>query len=369
MSQWEGVIGQNRVIKTLENLAYAKKIPNALLFIGNDGVGKHFVAKRFCALLNKNLGKEALYKINNLQEPYYKFIFPLPRGKNESPEDSPYSKLQQSQLENIKEEISRKTANPYYKIAINEAYSIKINSVREIKRFLSLSYEEEIYKIIEISEAHLMTHDAQNALLKSLEEPPERVVFILTAINSDSLLETIHSRCQTIFFDSLSNENVKEILRTYFIEETQENENIIEEVAPFSYGSVYKAIELINSDFECLIEKVISILRNSFIYKINSSIKELSDVISDVSGNSMKLFIQMLIIWLVDAERIRKGSEEILFKSKYDILEKFSNTIDGSKTQNTIMNLEKYSNMIDYNINLNIIAINIIFDLAALRFN
>lgn len=77
--------------------------------------------------------------------------------------------------------------------------SIGIDQVRRIKHFVGLRPYSEIYKVAYIEEAQNLTVEAQNAFLKTLEEPPERTIIILTAPSIDNLLPTITSRCQIIY--------------------------------------------------------------------------------------------------------------------------------------------------------------------------
>ena len=95
---FDDIIGQERAKKILSEFSSASKIPHALLFTGNEGIGKDFTAFRFAQLINSNsLPPEKREKINNLisqiTEPYIKYIIPLPRGKNETDSDSPTDKL------------------------------------------------------------------------------------------------------------------------------------------------------------------------------------------------------------------------------------------------------------------------------------
>ncbi len=133
--------------------------------------GRIFIAVKFAQELNLSSGKsndrEKLAKqISQLSEPYIKYVFPLPRGKNEIDESSPTEKLSSQEIEIVQGELRKKIANPYHKIIIPKANAIKINSIRDIKRFLSLDFSELSYRVIIISDAHLMNEPAQNALLK-----------------------------------------------------------------------------------------------------------------------------------------------------------------------------------------------------------
>ena len=147
--------------------------------------------------------EKIIKRIEQLSEPYIKYIIPLPRGKGESDSTSPTEKLTPDEIDLIKEQLPK-------------ANNIKISSIRNIKKYLSLDYSEFAQRFIVISDSHLMNEEAQNALLKNLEEPPENVIFILCTSQVSKLRRTITSRCWRINFDPLSEQEISEILKKYF---------------------------------------------------------------------------------------------------------------------------------------------------------
>ncbi len=135
---WDKLYGQTLVKEILTNLIDSNKIPHAILFSGIDGVGKDFAAINFAQNLNsKYISPENSNHINNLisnfSEPYIKYIYPLPRGKNETDSTGPTEKLSADDIQIVKDEISKKIKNPYYKISIPRASNIKIISIRFFK--------------------------------------------------------------------------------------------------------------------------------------------------------------------------------------------------------------------------------------------
>ena len=112
------VPGQQKALKNLSRIYKSQRIPHAFLFTGKSGTGKHFAAIEFTKLINgiyAGSGSQHIAKsIESLTEPYVRYIFPLPRGKNETGKDKPYDKLQQTQLAEIRSELNKKNNNPYY---------------------------------------------------------------------------------------------------------------------------------------------------------------------------------------------------------------------------------------------------------------
>ncbi len=364
---WSGLYGQDYVKSILTKIISSEKIPHAFLFQGIEGCGKELTAIRFVQALNKNLNASnqnthIINSIANFSEPYVKYITPLPRGKNENDESGPFEKLSEDDIQLFKDELKIKIKNPYHKITIPKANTIKINSVRDIKKFLSLNFSDLAYRIILISDAHLMNEAAQNALLKNLEEPPEGVIFIVCTPLPELLRETIRSRCWLINFHPLEEENIKNILIEYYDIDKQ----LAEDVSLFSGGSVTTALKLIKNDFEPLLNKTIYILRYSLGKKYDSALAELSQYISEGDTETIRLLIQMIIIWLNDTQKHRSNFQSFYFKKHLETIQKFNNKFPEAQITNCVYSLDRLSSMFRSNVNINVIVLNIIFELANL---
>jgi len=364
---FQNIQSQSRVQQILTRFISNSKIPHALLFTGIEGTGKDYIAIKFAQELNLSKGKingseKLAMQISQLSEPYLKFVFPLPRGKNETDESSPAEKLTPQEIEIVQRELQKKIKNPYHRILIPKANTIKINSIRDINKFLSLDYSDLSYRVIIISDAHLMNEASQNALLKNLEEPPENVIFILTTPYPSRLRETIRSRCWNVNFDPLDDKEVVGILIDFF----KEDKEIAESVAPFSDGSVQTALKLIDLDFYNLRETTISILRYSFGRKFNSAFDEVNKVLADQSAENIKLVIKMIITWLNDLQKQRYSLTKYFFKEHVKTLEKFNAKFPDVDLQNITFTLDKLSTLVKSNININLLTANLIFELSSL---
>ncbi len=363
---WEEITEQEKVKKILQNIYQSRRVPHAFLFYGLEGVGKFFTALQFAKLLNtqnNDLHSENIQKkISQLQEPYLKLILPLPRGKGESGEDTSTEKLSKDVIEGIQHEIQEKISNPYYQIKIADANTIKINSIREIKKFVVTSTDEIPFRFVIISDAHLMNDQSQNALLKNLEEPPEDIIFILITSRKTDLLPTIQSRCWEIDFEPLSEKAVTEILIKYF----NNDKATAEKVANYSEGSIINAIEFIQQDFKYILDKTISILRYSLGKRYNLAYQEILNFIKESNEKSVKVLTQMIKYWLNDTVRNKNSINSLYFKDYTDTIEKFNTRYtqtDVLKIFKVLDNLESYQNL---NINLNVACLNLIFEIASL---
>ncbi len=357
------VKGQERASNILSEIYNSQRIPNALLFSGIEGIGKHYLAIQFLKLLNQNSSAEVhIKKIENLLEPYVKLIFPLPRGKNETNNDPPTSKLLPATVTEIQEQIKIKANNPYHKIFIEKGNTIKINSIREINKIVSLNFDEIKYRGIIISEAHKMSIEAQNAFLKNLEEPPEGIIYILITSEPDKLLTTIKSRCWHINFDPLQPEDIAIILNKYF----SLNQNDFANALPFSQGSVTKALFLLENDINSYIEKTITILRYSLGKKYNTAYQEFIEIIESKSATAFQILIDLIISWLNDSNKQKYKFNELKFNDNIDTLEKFNVRYNKVNVNKIIDKLVILRNSIRNNVSLNLLAMNVIFEIASI---
>jgi DNA polymerase III subunit delta' len=363
MNKWNGFYGQDNVKDILEKIIFSGKIPHAFLFAGYEGTGKFFGALKFAIEVNSFPGNEKIINsITRLDEPYIKFIFPLPRGKNETESSTPYEKLGSEEFQFIQEQLELKKNNPYHKIVIPKANIIKISSIRDIKKFLTYDYDDVNYRVIIISDCHLMNDESQNALLKNLEEPPPGIIFILLTPYPEILRETIRSRCWQINFQPLSQSDIKNILLKYFSADTEQAET----VSRFANGSVTFALKLIENNLDELLIKTISILRNSLAKRINSAYQEMALLLDNDDPEIFRLVIQLIITWLNDVLKFRSGIKDIAFNKHSETIEKFNSKFPKADLLSAATKLEYLASLIKNNVNLNIISLNTIYVLSDL---
>jgi len=360
------IIGQSRVKEVLNNIYLSKRVPHAFLFYGPSGSGKFFTAIEFLKMLNSSVNDSSSEKffrnISTLSEPAVKLIFALPRGKGETGDDTSYEKLSADTLATISSEISALAGNPYHMLNIPGANTIKISSIRDIKKYSNLTDKSNYIKAVIIYDAELMADEAQNALLKVLEEPPEGFIFFLLTSVKEKLLPTILSRCWQVKFSSLSNEETKTVLVKYF----NIDQNKAELLSAFGDGSLETCLNLLKYDINAIMESAVQTIRYSLAKKYYLAFKTIEDSIEITNKEYVAFFIGAILKWLLDANKYRFNAKIDYFSTYKDTIEKFNskfNTIDISKTINK---LEQFSRLIDNNINLNIILQGIIFELSSL---
>ena len=125
--------------------------------------------------------------------------------------DDPIENLDTKSLDELNSLYLAKSKNPYQTIELEKANTILLNSIRHLKKKLYLTNSSSNWNIVIITESEKLcipSSQSANALLKILEEPPEKTLFILTTSNYNQILETIKSRCQPIYFPKIRKDEI-----------------------------------------------------------------------------------------------------------------------------------------------------------------
>ncbi|MCR4648530.1 MAG: DNA polymerase III subunit delta' [Lachnospiraceae bacterium] len=225
MARFEDIVGQEHLIEYLRKAVNGGEVSHAYIIEGEMRSGKEFIAKVF---------SEAL----------------LCEGES----DKPCGKCQSClQMEN--------NAHPdFYSIVHDKPSIISVKDIRDqVVKGISTRPFKSRYKIYLINEAEIMTEEAQNALLKTLEEPPEYVVIILLTTSKDKLLPTIQSRCVKLSLRPVD----KKILKKYLMKEYKIPDYKADIAVSFSQGNFGKAkMLIINEDFDKMKTEAVSLLKH-----------------------------------------------------------------------------------------------------------
>jgi DNA polymerase-3 subunit delta' len=189
---FDQIIDQQRPVRILNTFLRKNTIPHALLFTGLEGVGKTTAAVTF-AMAGNCTGKKPEPSVQASAE------HPEPDGACEAVNPCGVCRSCKKIQAGIHPDIRLiKPAGTY----------LRIGQIRELCETLTMKPYEARLRVIVISDAHAMTASASNALLKKLEEPPDRTILILTAPQPSDLLPTIASRCQLIRFNPIRRESI-----------------------------------------------------------------------------------------------------------------------------------------------------------------
>ena len=280
---FNNIIGNKEIkenlIKSLEN----NKTSHSYLFIGIEGIGKKLIAKEFAKSILCINNKKSQSELNN--------------EKNKLELNTEENKAEINKEENLicnncKSCIEFDTNNnPDFYLITPDGNSIKIEQIREMQKKVAEKPIISKNKVYIIDESDKMTKEAQNSLLKTLEEPPEYVTIILIAENENMILSTIKSRCTILHFKQIPNNELRNFLKTnYNIEEIEEN------ILNSFQGSIGKAIKL--KDKKESLEKIYKLIKNiktndiidlskmaEILYKEKDDIQDLLEYINTILIN------------------------------------------------------------------------------------
>ena len=370
---YNNLILNNSIFNTLIKANKINRLPHAVIFHGDDGIGKEAHAIEFAAYLNCNFKSKGYacgncsncIRIKSFQHGNVKLLVPMPSSKNSSKINSgSLHTLSKSQFDTYLKSLKSKSKNPYSKIDLN-AKSIPIGLIRQLRKDLSMSSLDNGWKIVMIFDAEKLCTGNQapaNALLKILEEPPIKTLFILVTSRFSRLLETIKSRCQCFYFGNLPIDEIKNYLKFY--EKKLEKINIISKM---SEGNLGLALKLLNN-YEIILKDLEMIINVYFKLKTNY-FRIFQDRLLDLNriGNrelfNIFFLLQIQLIRDIIFFKIDEESNHIIFKNfktEYVMIIKKYPNADFYSMINMVDGAYAYEQA---NVNLSLNALGLIFDM------
>ncbi len=289
---FELVFGQDTIVKTLKNVIKNKKLSHAYLFTGPRGTGKTSSAKLFAKTINclNNQNGDACNECENCKS----------FNENNNPDI----------------------------IEIDAASNNGVDEIREIKNKVNLVPSMSKYKVYIIDEVHMLSIGAFNALLKTLEEPPEYIIFILATTEPQKIPATIISRCQRFDFKNISHDKMKNCLQNIIKKENIKIEELaLEEIINNSNGGMRDAIGLLDqaasfSDDMITLKDIDELSGNINNEEINNIFNNILNKNYEFLFNKIKEYSSLGKDFLLICEKminfVRKG---ILFKKNIHINE------------------------------------------------
>ena len=325
---FNNVYGQEEVVTVLKNAIVTGKISHAYLFCGPRGTGKTTIAKIVARLVN----------CDNL-------IDGNPCGKC-------YNCLNYLNSNDI--------------VEIDAASNNGVDEIRELRDKVNLVPSNAKYKVYIIDEVHMLTTQAFNALLKTLEEPPSHVIFILATTEPHKIPLTISSRCQKFIFSKISDDKIVDRLKDIcYCENISTDDDTLYEIARLSDGGMRDAINILDQ----LVAYSNGNITIDDVYKVNGSVSynDLYNLLNNIilnnkieivnfvdylnnSGKDIAKFIEELLIFLKDVIIFKNTGidSNISIKNKYIklICDKYDDILlyELIESLNTIQNNVKLSN-------------------------
>ncbi len=254
------VVGHETIINYFQNALRIQKFSHAYILNGEDGMGKSLLASIFAAALQCEA-----HDVN-------------PCGVCKS----------------CLQAVSGN--HPDIKYITHEKASISVDDIRnQLNNDVQIKPYSSKYKVYIIDEAEKLTEQAQNALLKTIEEPPEYAVILLLTNNSNLFLETIVSRCVNLNLKAVPKESIKK----YLMEQVKVPDYQAELSATFSNGNLGKAIQLSNSEeFAFMKEEVVRLMKSVDDYELSQIMEAIKKIAENKSA--IHSYLDLILIWYRD---------------------------------------------------------------------
>lgn len=316
MFDFNTIVGHEQIIEHLQNAIKLNKVSHAYIFNGEKGMGKKLLANTFAKTLQCTT-------------------------ESINPCGTCTSCLQMDSGN-----------HPDIIYVTHEKASIGVDDIRtQINQDIGIKPYSSKYKIYIVDGSDLMTEQAQNALLKTIEEPPPYGIIILLTENVGKFLPTIFSRCITLNLKPISGDAIKKQL----IQEYNIPENEAEISGAFCQGNMGRAIRYASSDeFLKVKGEVLHLLK----YIDDMEIYEVIDAMKSMSEDKLEIndYIDLMILWYRDVLmfKVTKNPNLLLHKDEFKYISKQANTRDYEGIENIINAMDKAKTRLKANVNFEI---------------
>jgi len=317
MASFEDIIGQEQIKEHFRKSLETGKLSHAYIINGEKASGKEFIANLFAMALQC-------------------------QGEGQKP---------CGQCQSCKQTLSGNQPD-IIKVAHEKPNTIGVDDVRsQINNDIAIKPYSSPYKIYIMNEAEKMTPQAQNALLKTLEEPPEYGVIFLLTTNVNSMLQTILSRCVVLNMKPVRDE----VMREYLMGQLKVPDYRAEVCIAFARGNVGKAKMLATSeDFETIRDEAISLLK----YIVDMDTTEVVAAIKKISEHQMDIsdYFDIISIWYRDVLLYKATNDvgHLVFKNEISQIRKVAGRTSYEGIENVLLGIEKAKQRLDANVNFDL---------------
>lgn len=319
MAGFAEIIGHDQIKEHLQNAITSGKVSHAYILNGPDDSGKKMIAEAFAmALQCETKGTEGCMECHS-----------------------------------CKQALSKNQPDIIY-VTHEKPNTISVDDIRrQIRADVDIKPYASPYKIYIVDEAQKMNAQAQNALLKTIEEPPAYVVILLLTNNADAFLPTIRSRCITLNLKVVPDEEIKR----YLMESYQIPDYQAEICTAFAQGNVGKAIKLASSESFHEIKgsalQLIRRLKDIDLYEMMEAIKQISEYKLEIND-----YFDIMMIWYRDVLLYKATADvnHLIFKDEVYEIKKSASKSSYEGIERILKALEKAKVRLNANVNFDLVV-------------
>lgn len=318
MGSFKDVVGHNEIINYIRNAVTEHKVSHAYILNGERGSGKKMLATLFAeTLLCEKGGPDPCNECHSCIQ--------IDSGNHPDVIKVQHEKPSVISVDDIRKQV-------------NDTVLIR-------------PYQGQ-YKVYIINDADLMNQQAQNALLKTLEEPPKYVVFLLLTENADLLLPTITSRCVM-----LKLRNIREkLIRKYLMEKLEVPDYKADMCTAFAQGNLGRAIMLANSDhFNEIRDEAVQLLK----YINDMEVSEIVQAIKRITMYKLEIndYLDIIMIWYRDIliYKATKDVDTVVFKDQMKYIKERAKKSSYEGIELIIESLDKAKQRLKANVNFDLV--------------
>lgn len=319
MAGFAEIIGHDQIKEHLQNAITSGKVSHAYILNGPDDSGKKMIAEAFAmALQCETKGTEGCMECHS-----------------------------------CKQALSKNQPDIIY-VTHEKPNTISVDDIRrQIRADVDIKPYASPYKIYIVDEAQKMNAQAQNALLKTIEEPPAYVVILLLTNNADAFLPTIRSRCITLNLKVVPDEEIKR----YLMESYQIPDYQAEICTAFAQGNVGKAIKLASSESFHEIKgsalQLIRRLKDIDLYEMMEAIKQISEYKLEIND-----YFDIMMIWYRDVLLYKATADvnHLIFKDEVYEIKKSTSKSSYEGIERILKALEKAKVRLNANVNFDLVV-------------
>ena len=337
MPAFKDIVGHEQIIEHLQNAITMDKVSHAYILNGPDKSGKMMIAEAFaqtlqCEAVNKKLEELA--------------------GETESERiENKFTAEPCMECHSCKQAAGKNQPDIIY-VSHEKPNTISVDDIRaQINNDIAIKPYSSPYKIYIMNEAEKMTPQAQNAILKTLEEPPEYAVIMLLTSNVNGLLPTILSRCVVLNMKPVADD----LVRNFLMQQLQVPDYKAEVCVAFARGNIGKAKSLASSeDFDNIKNEALSLLK----YIQDMDLNEITSAIKKITEYKLQIndYLDLIAIWYRDVLLFKATSDvnHLVFREEISAIRRVAQRSSYEGIEEVIEALDKAKRRLDANVNFDL---------------